>query len=149
MIHKVRKTGFVEQRSFINIYRSFDHLWTGLILMLQAMMILAFNGDGIPWHVLYDRDVQGTMLTIFVTWSGLRILQAVLDIITQRGLISAETRLVGVRMLLKLLVACGWTSIFSFLLAQVFIHSFIHSVLNDLCFASSSGSSSACNCLID
>ncbi|MCO5565072.1 hypothetical protein L7F22_018743 [Adiantum nelumboides] len=118
---KVGKTGFVEQRSFLNIYRSFDHLWTGLILMLQAMMILAFNKDGIPWHVLYDRDVQGSLLTIFVTWSGLRVLQAVLDAATQHSLISSETKLVGLRMVLKILVASGWTAIFSLLLARVWL----------------------------
>lgn len=116
---KVGKTGFVEQRSFWNIFRSFDHLWTGLILMLQAMMILAFNGDGILWHVLYDRDVQGALLTIFITWSGLRLMQAVLDAGMQYSLISRDTKLVGFRMLLKILVSSAWTIIFSVLLARV------------------------------
>ncbi|KAH7445830.1 hypothetical protein KP509_01G025800 [Ceratopteris richardii] len=115
---KVGKTGFVEQRSFLNIYRSFDHLWTGLILMFQAMMILAFNKNGIPWDVLYDRDVQGSVLTIFVTWPGLRLLQATLDVVTQYRLVSSETKLVGLRMVLKILVASIWTTIFSYLLAR-------------------------------
>jgi hypothetical protein len=34
--HKVGKTGFVEQRSFFNIFRSFDRLWIGHILVLQV-----------------------------------------------------------------------------------------------------------------
>ncbi|CAM8958852.1 unnamed protein product [Rhodiola kirilowii] len=35
----VGKTGFVEQRSFWNLFRSFDRLWIMLILFLQAAMI--------------------------------------------------------------------------------------------------------------
>eukprot|EP00250_Pteridium_aquilinum_P004273 c14499_g1_i1 orf=375-5705(-) len=115
---KVGKTGFVEQRSFWNIFRSFDHLWIGLILMLQAMMILAFNGDGIPWHVFHDKDVQTALLTVFITWSGLRFMQAVLDAGMQYSLISRETKLVGIRILLKIVVASGWTTAFSVLLAR-------------------------------
>lgn len=38
--HKVGKTGFVEQRSFWNIYQSFDRLWIGLILVLQVHVLL-------------------------------------------------------------------------------------------------------------
>lgn len=116
---KVGKTGFVEQRSFWNIYRSFDHLWIGLILMLQAMMILAFNGDGLPWHVLYDKDVLAALLTVFITWSGLRLMQSVLDAGMQYSLISSETKLIGVRMVLKIVVASGWTTAFSVLLARI------------------------------
>ncbi|MCO5572326.1 hypothetical protein L7F22_026079 [Adiantum nelumboides] len=116
---KVGKTGFVEQRSFWNIFRSFDHLWIGLILMLQAMMIIAFNGDGLPWHVLYDKDVLAALLTIFITWSGLRLFQAVLDAGMQYSLISPETKLIGVRILLKIVVASGWTTTFSVLLARI------------------------------
>lgn len=119
--NKVGKTGFVEQRSFFNIFRSFDHLWTGLILMLQAMMILAFNGDGIPWNVIRNRDVQGSLLSIFITWAGLRVLQAVLDVGMQYSLISRETKLIGVRMLLKLVVALAWTAIFTILLLRIWI----------------------------
>lgn len=116
---KIGKTGFVEQRSYWNIFRSFDHLWIGLILMLQAMMILAFNGDGIPWNVLYNRDVQAALLTIFITWSGLRLMQAVLDAGMQYSLISSDTKLVGIRIFLKILVATGWTTIFSVLLIRI------------------------------
>lgn len=34
--YKVGKTGFVEERSFFNIFRSFDRLWIGYILVLQV-----------------------------------------------------------------------------------------------------------------
>ncbi|KAI5059885.1 hypothetical protein GOP47_0024305 [Adiantum capillus-veneris] len=117
--HRVGKTGFVEQRSFWNIFRSFDHLWVGLFLMLQAMIILSFNGDGVPWHVLYNRDVQGALLSIFISWSSMRFVQAVLELGLQYSLISRETKLVGVRMLLKLLVSIGWVIIFFVLLMRI------------------------------
>ncbi|KAH7423735.1 hypothetical protein KP509_12G070800 [Ceratopteris richardii] len=114
----IGKTGFVEQRSFWNIFRSFDHLWISLILMLQAMMILAFNGDGLPWHVLRDRDVIAALLTVFITWAGLRCMQAVLDAGMQYSLISSETKMIGIRIFLKILVAAGWTTAFSVLLSR-------------------------------
>jgi hypothetical protein len=41
--HKVGKTGFVEQRTFFNIFRSFDRLWIGYILVLQVGYFLKVN----------------------------------------------------------------------------------------------------------
>ncbi|KAH7429708.1 hypothetical protein KP509_09G062400 [Ceratopteris richardii] len=109
---RVGKTGFVEQRSFWNIYRSFHHLWTGYILLLQAMVILAFNSDSTPWKQLTERSVQAKLLTIFITWAGLRILQAVLDLVMQFRIISVGNILTGLRMVLKIVVASGWTVVF-------------------------------------
>ncbi|KAH7422298.1 hypothetical protein KP509_12G002500 [Ceratopteris richardii] len=113
---RVGKTGFVEQRSFWNLFRSFDHLWAGLILMLQAMIILAFHDhEKAPWTLLSDRDVQARALSIFISWAGIRLLQSVLDIIMQFALISAETILIGVRMVFKIVVASIWTLLFALL----------------------------------
>ncbi|MCO5556549.1 hypothetical protein L7F22_010099 [Adiantum nelumboides] len=109
---KVGKTGFVEERTFWNIYRSFHHLWTGYILLLQAMIILAFNSNDSPWTQITEREVQAKILTVFITWAGLRVLQAALDIIMQFRLVSFETVLVGLRMVLKLVVAAAWTIAF-------------------------------------
>jgi callose synthase len=47
---RVRKTGFVEVRSFWNIYRSFDRLWVMLLLYLQAAAITAWEGAMWPWE---------------------------------------------------------------------------------------------------
>lgn len=38
---RVGKTGFVEQRTFWNVFRSFDRLWIMLILFFQAAMLVA------------------------------------------------------------------------------------------------------------
>lgn len=109
---KVGKTGFVEQRSFWNIFRSFHHLWTGYILLLQVMIILAFHSDDYPWTQLVERQVQAKLLMVFITWAGLRVLQSALDIFMQIRLVSTETMLIGLRMVLKLVVAAGWTLVF-------------------------------------
>lgn len=109
---KVGKTGFVEQRSFWNLFRSFDKLWIMLILFLQVAIIVAWEGTEYPWQALKRRDVQVRVLTIFFTWSGLRFLQSLLDAGMQYNLVSRETKMLGVRMIMKTLVAAGWILIF-------------------------------------
>ncbi|KAL6538252.1 Callose synthase 12 [Orobanche gracilis] len=109
---KVGKTGFVEQRSFWNLFRSFDKLWILLILFLQVGIIVAWEGREYPWQALEKREVQVRCLTIFFTWSALRFLQSLLDIGMQYNLVSRETKSLGVRMVLKTVVAAGWILIF-------------------------------------
>eukprot|EP00249_Psilotum_nudum_P024934 c29326_g1_i1 orf=153-1502(+) len=109
---KVGKTGFVERRSFWNIFHSFDHLWTGYILLLQAMIILAWHGSGLPWKELVVRDSEARICSIFITWAGLRVVEAVLHLWLQYRLISRETKLIGLRMVLKIIFASGWTIVF-------------------------------------
>ncbi|KAJ9170954.1 hypothetical protein P3X46_019013 [Hevea brasiliensis] len=108
----VGKTGFVEQRSFWNLLRSFDRLWVMLILFLQFAIIVAWERKEYPWQALEDREVQVRVLTLFFTWSGLRFLQSLLDAGMQYSLVSRETMWLGVRMLLKSAVAAGWIIVF-------------------------------------
>lgn len=111
---RIGKTGFVEQRSFWNVFRSFDKVWVLLILFLQISIIVAFEGDNSnPLKALEKRDVQVKLLSVFITWSGLRVLQAVLDAGTQYSLVTRETMLLGVRMTLKFVVALTWTVVFA------------------------------------
>lgn len=109
---RVGKTGFVEQRSFWNVFRSFDRLWVLLILCLQAFVIVAWQGTDYPWQALDNQDVQVELLTIFITWGALRFLQSVLDAGTQYSLVTRQTRSIGVRMVLKSVVAITWTVVF-------------------------------------
>nr|WJO13373.1 callose synthase 12 [Lilium hybrid cultivar] len=113
--HRVRKTGFVEQRSFWNLFRSFDRLWVMLILYLQAATIVAWEGQDAPWDNLRSRDSQVRVLTVFITWAGLRFLQSLLDAGTQYSLVTRETAWLGIRMLLKSMVAIGWIVVFTVL----------------------------------
>ncbi|XP_048141589.1 callose synthase 11-like isoform X2 [Rhodamnia argentea] len=116
---RVGKTGFVEQRSFWNVFRSFDRLWVLLILLLQSMIIIAWEGTEYPWQALERRHVQVKLLTVFITWSGLRLLQSVLDAGTQYSLVSRDTFFLGLRMVLKSLVAVTWIVVFSVFYARI------------------------------
>ncbi|XP_062007605.1 callose synthase 12-like [Rosa rugosa] len=108
----VGKTGFVEQRSFWNLFRSFDKLWIMLFLFLQAAIIVAWEEREYPWQALEDRDVQVRVLTVFFTWTGLRFLQSVLDVGMQYSLVSRETMGLGVRMVCKSIAAACWIIVF-------------------------------------
>lgn len=108
----VGKTGFVEERSFLNLYRSFDRLWVMLVLFLQAAIIIAWEEKEFPWQALKERGVQVRALSIFITWSALRFLQSLLDVRTQYSLVSRETMGLGIRMVMKSIVACVWIVIF-------------------------------------
>lgn len=109
---KVGKTGFVEQRSFWNLLRSFDKLWLMLILFLQAAIIVAWEEKEYPWQALESREVQVKVLTVFFTWSGLRLIQALLDFGMQYSLVSRETMWHLVRMVMKIVVAAAWIVVF-------------------------------------
>ena len=63
---RVGKTGFVEQRSFWNVFRSFDRVWIMLVLMLQGMIIIGLEGTEWPWEALGRKDVQVKLLTVFI-----------------------------------------------------------------------------------
>ncbi|XXG90080.1 hypothetical protein AAC387_Pa12g1925 [Persea americana] len=117
---KVGKTGFVEQRSFWNVFRSFDRLWIMLAIFFQAALIIAWHGGANkPWQVVGRRDVQVRLLSVFITWAALRLLQSVLDAGTQYSLISRETPWLGARMLLKILAATAWTLAFPILYIRI------------------------------
>lgn len=118
---KVGKTGFVEQRSFLNLYRSFDKLWIMLALFLQAAIIVAWEGKPYPWQALESREVQVRVLTIFFTWSSMRFLQSLLDAGMQYRIISRETPWHGVRMVLKSVVAATWIVVFGAFYGRIWI----------------------------
>lgn len=116
---RVGKTGFVEQRSFWNIFRSFDRLWIMLILFLQAATLVAWEGSEFPWQGLESRDVQVRTLSVFITWASLRFLQSILDAGTQYSLVSRETLWLGARMVLKSVAAVTWTIVFGVLYSMM------------------------------
>ncbi|VFQ58885.1 unnamed protein product [Cuscuta campestris] len=117
--HRVGKTGFVEQRTFWSLFRSFDRLWALLILFFQAACIVAWEGTDYPWQVLERRDAQVKLLSVFITWAGLRFIQSILDAGTQYSLVSKETVWICVRMVLKSLVSVTWTVMFGVLYGRI------------------------------
>ncbi|KAG7012054.1 Callose synthase 7 [Cucurbita argyrosperma subsp. argyrosperma] len=101
------KTNFVEVRTFLNLYRSFDRMWIFFILAYQAMVIIAWSPGG-SLIAVFDADVFKSVLSIFITAAILNFLRATLDIILSwiawRSLKFTQI----LRYLLKFIVAAAW-----------------------------------------
>ncbi|CAJ1974879.1 unnamed protein product [Sphenostylis stenocarpa] len=72
------KSNFAETRSFWNIFRSFDRLWTFYLLALQVMFIIAW--EGISLLDIFQKKVLYNLSSIFITAAILRLLQSILDL---------------------------------------------------------------------
>lgn len=119
--NRVGKTGFVEQRTFWNVFRNFDRLWVLLFLFFQASMIVAWRETEYPWQAIEDRDVQVELLTILITWAGLRFGQSVLDAGTQYSLVTRDSKLLLFRMIMKSAVSLTWAIVFTVFYIQIWI----------------------------
>ncbi|KAG7023001.1 putative callose synthase 6, partial [Cucurbita argyrosperma subsp. argyrosperma] len=101
------KTNFVEVRTFLHLYRSFDRMWIFLILAYQAMVIIAWSPGG-SLLAVFDADVFKSVLSIFITAAILNFVRATLDIILSwiawRSLKFTQI----LRYLLKFIVAAAW-----------------------------------------
>ncbi|KHG23375.1 Putative callose synthase 8 [Gossypium arboreum] len=68
------KTNFVEIRSFWQVFRSFDRMWSFFILSLQAMIIMACHDVGSPLEV-FDAVILEDVMSIFITSAILKLIQ--------------------------------------------------------------------------
>ncbi|XP_012703765.1 putative callose synthase 8 isoform X3 [Setaria italica] len=104
------KTNFVEVRSFWHLFRSFDRMWTLLVLGLQVLIIMAWHGLGSPTQLL-DPIIFEDILSIFITNAVLRVIQVILDIAfswrTKRTMRFDQI----LRFTLKLSLAVAWAII--------------------------------------
>ncbi|XP_011044775.1 PREDICTED: putative callose synthase 6 isoform X3 [Populus euphratica] len=101
------KTNFVEVRTFWHLFRSFDRMWIFFILALQAMIIIAWSPTG-SIVAFFDEDVFKSVLSIFVTFAFLNLLQASLDIILSFNAWRSLNVTQILRYLLKFIVAAVW-----------------------------------------
>ncbi|KAF0902192.1 hypothetical protein E2562_014435 [Oryza meyeriana var. granulata] len=108
-IHWMGKVNFVEIRSFWHIFRSFDRMWIFLILSLQAMIIIAWNG-GTPSDI-FDVGVFKQVLSIFITAAVLKLGQAILDIVFGWKARRSMSFAVKLRYVLKLISSSAWVVI--------------------------------------
>ncbi|KAL4273538.1 hypothetical protein GQ457_13G025140 [Hibiscus cannabinus] len=99
-------------RNYDDFNESFDRLWLMLFLFLHVGVILAWEETKLPWKALDNKDVKVRVLTLFITWSGMRFLHALLEAAMEFGRVSRETLGIGLRMVLKILVSATWTSAF-------------------------------------
>ncbi|XP_057992637.1 putative callose synthase 8 isoform X1 [Hevea brasiliensis] len=101
------KTNFVEIRSFWQIFRSFDRMWSFFILSLQAMIIMACHDLGSPLEML-DAIIFEDVMSVFITCAILKLIQAILDIVfTWKARFTMDISRKR-KLLLKLLVAIIW-----------------------------------------
>ncbi|CAI9088922.1 OLC1v1023382C1 [Oldenlandia corymbosa var. corymbosa] len=117
-VHKPReqkwlgKTNFVEVRSFWHIFRSFDRMWSFLILCLQAMIIMASHNLEYPIQV-FEAEILEDVMSIFITSAALKLMRAILDItFTWKARCTMDSYKVR-RNVLKVLVPAIWTIILS------------------------------------
>ncbi|XP_004499983.1 callose synthase 7 [Cicer arietinum] len=104
---KKPKTNFVEVRTFLHLYRSFDRMWIFFILALQAMIIIAWSPLG-PVGVLTDADVFRNVSTIFITYAFLNFLQVTIDIILVWNALGNMKFTQLLRYFLKFVAAAVW-----------------------------------------
>ncbi|KAH9723644.1 putative callose synthase 8 [Citrus sinensis] len=134
------KTNFVEIRSFWQIFRSFDRMWSFYILCLQAMIIMACHDLESPLQV-FDADVFEDIMSIFITSTILKLIQAIFDIAftwkARRTMESSRKR----KYMFKLFVAVIWTIVLPVLYASTRRNYTCYSThykswLGELCFSS-------------
>lgn len=104
------KVNFVEIRSFWHIFRSFDRMWSFLILCLQAMIIIAWNGSG-SLSGIFDGVIFKKVLSIFITAAILKLGQSVLDIILSFKAWQSMPIQVKLRYILKAISSAAWVII--------------------------------------
>ncbi|KAK7333639.1 hypothetical protein VNO80_30416 [Phaseolus coccineus] len=101
------KTNFVEVRTFLHLFRSFDRMWIFFILALQAMIIIGWSSLG-PVGVFFDEDVFRNVMTIFITYAFLNFIQVTLDIILTWNALKNMKFTQLLRYFLKFVVATVW-----------------------------------------
>ncbi|WZZ62199.1 hypothetical protein YC2023_062306 [Brassica napus] len=74
------KTNFVEIRSFWQIFRSFDRMWSFFVLSLQALIIMACHDVESPLQI-FNANIFEDVMSIFITSAFLKLIKGILDII--------------------------------------------------------------------
>ncbi|XP_048229033.1 callose synthase 10 isoform X2 [Ricinus communis] len=73
------KSTFVEHRTFLHLYRSFHRLWIFLILMFQALTIIAFHDGDI------DLDTFKVVLSTGPSFAIMNFIESCLDVLLMFG----------------------------------------------------------------
>ncbi|KAL9257814.1 putative callose synthase 8 [Drosera capensis] len=111
------KTNFVEVRSFWQIFRSFDRMWSFLILALQALIIIGCHELSSPLELTETAVVEDVM-SIFITSAILKLIHVILDIAFSWKARHTMNFHQILKYVLKLIVAVIWTAILPIYYAQ-------------------------------
>ncbi|KAL6283334.1 hypothetical protein ACE6H2_014263 [Prunus campanulata] len=104
------KTNFVEVRSFWQIFRSFDRMWSFFILSLQALIIMACHELESPLQ-LFDKVIFEDIMSVFITSAFLKLIRAILDIAFTWKARQTMEFAEKLKHVMKLVVAVIWTII--------------------------------------
>ncbi|KAL7612774.1 hypothetical protein Lser_V15G06702 [Lactuca serriola] len=112
----MQKSYFVETRSFWHNFRSFDRLWTFLILVLQVLLIIAWDDTSVL--EIFDIHVLYKISSIFITAAALRFIQSILDLVLNHPGYRRWKFTDVLRVYLKIIISLGWTIILPVCYAQ-------------------------------
>ncbi|KAL6584462.1 Callose synthase 10 [Orobanche minor] len=99
------KSSFVEHRTFLHLYRSFHRLWIFLVLMFQALAIIAFNNGKL------NISTFKTLLSIGPTYVVMNFLESCLDVVLMFGAYTTARGMAISRLVIRFFW-CGLSSVF-------------------------------------
>ncbi|KAL2492350.1 Callose synthase 10 [Abeliophyllum distichum] len=99
------KSSFVEHRTFLHLYRSFHRMWIFLIVMFQALAIIAFN-DG-----KLNLNTFKTLLSTGPTFAVMNFVESCLDVVLMFGAYTTMRGMAISRLVIKFFW-CGLSSVF-------------------------------------
>lgn len=98
------KSTFVEHRTFLHLYRSFHRLWIFLVLMFQALTVIAFhNGD-------INLRTFKAILSVGPTFAIMNFVESCLDVLLMYGAYSTARGMAISRLVIRFFW-CGLTSV--------------------------------------
>nr|GEZ14284.1 callose synthase 5 [Tanacetum cinerariifolium] len=112
----MRKSYFVETRSFWHNFRTFDRLWTFLILILQVLFIIAWDNTSVL--EIFDKHVLYKISSIFITAAVLRFVQSILDLVLNFPGYRRYRFTELLRMFLKIIGSIFWCIVLPLFYAQ-------------------------------
>ncbi|XP_019101818.1 PREDICTED: putative callose synthase 8 isoform X3 [Camelina sativa] len=112
------KTNFVETRSFWQIFRSFDRMWSFFVLSLQALIIMACHDVGSPLQ-MFNANIFEDVMSIFITSAILNLIKGILDIIFKWK--ARNTMPINEKK--KQMVKLGFAAIWTIILPVLYAHS--------------------------
>ncbi|CAA0830180.1 Callose synthase 10 [Striga hermonthica] len=99
------KSSFVEHRTFLHLYRSFHRLWIFLIVMFQALAIIAFHDGNL------NLDTFKTLLSIGPTFAVMNFLESCLDVVLMFGAYTTARGMAISRLVIRFFW-CALSSVF-------------------------------------
>ncbi|KAM7475705.1 hypothetical protein LguiB_022948 [Lonicera macranthoides] len=99
------KSAFVEHRTFLHLYRSFHRLWIFLVIMFQALTIIAFNKGKL------NLDTFKILLSIGPTFAIMNFFESCLDVLLMFGAYTTARAMAISRLVIRFLWG-GLSSVF-------------------------------------